>query len=88
MGSRIKKKAIPLIATTVLATTAFTTQAFINDGNAQKVEANEFQRKNQNKIMQAGSLVTTTYIVSGVLAGTTLQILQHQSEVEMPFIQL
>ena len=29
MGSRIKKKAIPLIATTVLATTAFTTQAFI-----------------------------------------------------------
>ena len=45
MGSRIKKKAIPLIATTVLATTAFTTQAFINDGNAQKVEANELSKE-------------------------------------------
>ena len=87
MGFKIKKKAIPLIATTVLATTAFTAQTFINDGNDQKVEQMN-QRKNQNKIMQAGSLVTTTYIVSGVLAGTTLQILQHQSEVEMPFIQL
>ena len=45
MGSRMKKKAIPLIATTVLATTAFTTQAFINDGNDQKVEANEFSKE-------------------------------------------
>ena len=39
MGSKMKRKAIPLIATTVLATTAFTAQAFINDGNDQKVEA-------------------------------------------------
>ena len=85
MGFKIKKKAIPLIATTVLATTAFTAQTFINDGIDQK---RRFQRKNQKKVMQAGSLVTTMYIVSGVLAGTTLQILQHQSEVEMPFIQL
>ena len=84
MGFKIKKKAIPLIATTVLATTAFTAQTFFNDGNMNK----QMQRKNQNKVMQAGSLVTTMYIVSGVLAGTTLQILQHQSEVEMPFIQL
>jgi hypothetical protein len=41
MRSRIKKNAIPLIATTVLATTAFTTQTFINDGNGQKVEAKQ-----------------------------------------------
>src|SRR6478672_10716342 len=45
MGSRIKKKAIPLIATTVLATTAFTAQTFINDGNDQKVEANEISKE-------------------------------------------
>ena len=45
MGSKIKKKAIPLIATTVLATTAFTAQAFINDGNDQKVEAKEFSKE-------------------------------------------
>ena len=82
MGFKINKKAIPLIATTVLATTAFTTQTLFNDGNDQQ------RQEEQNKIMHSGSLVTTTYIVSGVLAGTTLQILQHQSEVEMPFIQL
>jgi hypothetical protein len=50
MGSRLKKKAIPLIATTVLATTAFSTQAFINDGSAQKAAAqaisNEEAKKN------------------------------------------
>ena len=45
MGSKMKKKAIPLIATTVLATTAFTAQAFINDGNDQKVEAKEFSKE-------------------------------------------
>ena len=45
MGSNIKKKAIPLIATTVLATTAFTAQTFINDGNTQKVEANEISKE-------------------------------------------
>ena len=37
--SRVKKKAIPLIATTLLATAAFTTQTFINEGKGQKVEA-------------------------------------------------
>ncbi len=41
MGFKINKKAIPLIATTVLATTAFTTQALINDGNVQKAEAKQ-----------------------------------------------
>ena len=41
MGSKMKKKAIPLIATTVLAATAFTTQAFVNEGNVQNVKADE-----------------------------------------------
>ena len=45
MGSKIEKKAIPLIATTFLATTAFTAQAFIHDGNDQKVEAQEFSKE-------------------------------------------
>lgn len=44
MGSRVKK-AIPIIATTVLATTAFTTQSFFNDGNGHKVEAKEFSKE-------------------------------------------
>ena len=45
MGSKMKKKAIPLIATTVLATSAFTAQSFINEGSSQKVEAQEFSKE-------------------------------------------
>jgi hypothetical protein len=48
--SRFKKKAIPLIATTVLATTALTTQTLFNKGGNQKAEAqalsNEEAKKN------------------------------------------
>ena len=44
MGSKIKKTAIPLIATTVLATTAFTAQTFFNDGIDQ-VNAKEESKK-------------------------------------------
>jgi hypothetical protein len=49
MKSRFKKKAIPLIATTVLATTAFTTQTFFKDGGNQKVEAQSFSKEEGKK---------------------------------------
>ncbi|MGG3557840.1 hypothetical protein ABES23_14470 [Peribacillus frigoritolerans] len=51
MKTRDKKKAIPLIATTLLVTTAFTTQPFIKDGIDQKTQAKEFSKeeKKQNR---------------------------------------
>ena len=49
MRFKIKRKAIPLIATTVLATTAFTAQTMINDGKNQQVEANETSQKASNQ---------------------------------------
>lgn len=49
MKSVVKKKAIPLIATTLLATTALTSQTFINDGNDQKAEAREFSKEELKK---------------------------------------
>ncbi|MBV7504206.1 phosphoesterase [Bacillus sp. sid0103] len=49
MKSRFKKKAIPLIATTVLATTAFTTQTIFNQGGNQKAEAQAFSNEEMKK---------------------------------------
>ncbi|WHZ01044.1 hypothetical protein QNH48_18655 [Neobacillus sp. YX16] len=49
MKSRIKKKAIPFIATTVLATTAFTTQTLFNEGSNQKAEAQSFSKEEVKK---------------------------------------
>ena len=87
MGSKIKKKAIPLIATTVLATTAFTAQTFINDGNTQKVEANEIS-KEESKQTNPTWLAGDHHVHSEWSVGwNNLQILQLQSELEMPFIQ-
>ncbi|CAH0271107.1 phosphoesterase [Peribacillus simplex] len=45
MKSRDKKKAIPLIATTLLVTTAFTTQPFIKDSIDQKTQAKGFSKE-------------------------------------------
>lgn len=45
MKFRLKKKAIPLIATTVLATTALTTQTLFNDGESQKAEAQSISKE-------------------------------------------
>jgi hypothetical protein len=49
MKSRFKKKAIPLLATTVLATTAFTTQTIFNEGGNEKVEAQAFSKEEVKK---------------------------------------
>ena len=54
MGSRIKKKAIPLIATTVLATTAFTTQSFVNDGKSKSRSKRIFKGRIKTKTIQLG----------------------------------
>lgn len=52
MKSRFKKKAIPLIATTVLATTAFTTQTFFNEGGNQKAKAQSFSKEEGKKTLE------------------------------------
>ena len=49
MKSRFKKKAIPLIATTILATTTPTTQTLFNEGSNQKAEANKSFSKEEVK---------------------------------------
>lgn len=49
MKTRFKKKAIPLIATTVLATSAFTTQSLFNQGGNQKAEAQVFSNEEVKK---------------------------------------
>ncbi|MEH7352637.1 phosphoesterase [Neobacillus drentensis] len=48
MKFRLKKKSIPLIATTLLATTAFTTQTFQNLGQNQKAEASTLSADKKN----------------------------------------
>ncbi|WP_342431029.1 phosphoesterase [Neobacillus sp. FSL H8-0543] len=49
MKSSFKKKAIPLLATSLLATTAFTTQTFFNEGGNQKAEAQSFSKEEVKK---------------------------------------
>lgn len=49
MKSNLKKKSIPLIATTLLATTAFTTQAFNDEGLNQKANANTLSAEEAKK---------------------------------------
>lgn len=49
MKSRVNKKAIPLIATTLLATTAFTTQTIVNDGGEQKAEAQGLSKEESKR---------------------------------------
>ncbi len=63
MRFKIKKKAIPLIATTVLATTAFTAQTIINDGKNQQVEANQTS-KNASKQNNASWLAGDHHVHS------------------------
>ncbi|MCM3570360.1 hypothetical protein [Neobacillus mesonae] len=49
MKSSFKKKAIPLLATTVLATTALTTQTLFNDGGNQKANAQQLSKEEVKK---------------------------------------
>ncbi|PFO01245.1 phosphoesterase [Bacillus sp. AFS076308] len=49
MKSRFKKKAIPLIATTVLATTSLTTQTIFNDGGNQNAKAQSLSKEEVKK---------------------------------------
>jgi hypothetical protein len=49
MKSRLKKKAIPFIATTILATTALSTQILFNEGSNQKAEAQSFSKEEVKK---------------------------------------
>ncbi|WP_219621203.1 hypothetical protein [Bacillus sp. M6-12] len=49
MKSGLKKKAIPILATTVLAATALTTQSFFNEGSDQKAEARGFSKEESKK---------------------------------------
>lgn len=49
MKKRLSKKAIPFIATTVLATTALTTQPWLNEGGNQKAKANSFSQEEVKK---------------------------------------